>query len=69
MPFGRDPLNDERRARFGGLTFDLGEPLVLQGMSKLIWSLRAKDSLPMPTGKRWNGQALTIWSSIRRLGY
>ncbi len=31
MPFGRDPLNAERRARFGGIGFDGGERVALPG--------------------------------------
>ena len=46
MPFGRDPLNDERRARFGGLTFDLGEPLVLPGHEQAYLEFARKGFAP-----------------------
>ena len=46
MPFGRDPLNDERRARFGGLTFDFGEPLVLPGHEQAYLEFARKGFAP-----------------------
>src|SRR5216684_6888106 len=69
MPFGRDPLNDERRARFGGLSSIWVSRWYFQDMSRLIWSSRSKDSPRKLTPKRWNGPVSTIWWCIRPLGY
>jgi hypothetical protein len=69
MPFGRDPLNDEQRARFGGFTFDLGEPLVLPRHEQAYLGFALKGFAPKLSRKRWNGPVSTIWSSIRALGY
>jgi predicted TIM-barrel fold metal-dependent hydrolase len=46
MPFGRDPLNEERRARFGGLSFDLGEPVSLPGHEQAYSEFARKGFAP-----------------------
>jgi hypothetical protein len=66
MPFGRDPLNDERRARFGGLTFDLGEPLVLPGHEQAYLEFALKGFAPETYAQ---AMERTIWWCIRPLGY
>jgi uncharacterized protein len=46
MPFGRDPLNPERRARFGGVGFDDGERIVLPGHDEAYAEFARSDFAP-----------------------
>jgi len=46
MPFGRDPLNAERRARFGGISFDDGERVALPGHDEAYAEFARTDFAP-----------------------
>jgi uncharacterized protein len=46
MPFGRDPLNAERRARFGGVVFDDGERVALPGHDEAYAEFARTDFAP-----------------------
>jgi predicted TIM-barrel fold metal-dependent hydrolase len=46
MPFGRDPLDDERRTRFGGIAFDNGERVALPGHDTAYADFARKDFAP-----------------------
>ena len=46
MPFGRDPMNDERRSRFGGFAFDEGEPVTLPGHDEAYLDFARKGFAP-----------------------
>lgn len=46
MPFGRDPLNAERRARFGGIAFDDGERVALPGHDEAYAEFARTDFAP-----------------------
>src|SRR5260370_9552762 len=48
LPFGRDRLEDERRARFGGLTFHLGEPLKHPGHEQAPFASTRTGFPPLP---------------------
>ena len=46
MPFGRDPLNAERRERFGGAAFDDGSRIVLPGHDEAYAEFARSDFAP-----------------------